>query len=73
MSKKYMLFVDEVQLWILRENLNPLLDAAIRAQVKEHIVALTKLLDQLENPRELRERSKGFLDLAKEQVLGTKK
>jgi len=70
MSKKYMLFIDDVQLWILRENLSKLLDLAIQTQVREHIVAVTTLLEQLEHPREARERSKGFLELAKKQVLG---
>lgn len=73
MNKRYLLFVDDAQLWILRENVSELLDLAIQAQAREHIVALTLLLEQLENPREVRDRAKGFLDIAKEQVLGTKK
>ncbi len=60
----------EVQLWILKDNVGTLLDAAIAAQVKEQIIALTKLLDQLENPREVRDRAKGFRAIAQEQVLG---
>jgi hypothetical protein len=73
MNQKYLLFVDELQLEILRDRVNELLDAAIAAGAKLHILALTGLLQQLEQPRKVRQHAKGFLAIAKEQLLGSKK
>ena len=70
MDKKYMLFVDMLQVAALKVAVNEMLTDAIQAQDRGRILALTGLLNQLNNPREYQPKAKSAMTLVKEQVLG---
>jgi len=70
MEKKYMVFVDELQLAALKVLVNEMLTDAIKFQDKGRIIAITGLLNQLNNLRAYHAKAKSFMAIAKEQVLG---
>ena len=72
MDKKYLLFVDLLQLAALKVAVNAMLTDAIKAQDRGRILALTGLLNQLNNPRAYQAKARSTMTLVKEQVFSKK-
>jgi hypothetical protein len=71
MNKRYLLFLDEHQQGLLLRELEEAVDRAMRAQLKERVIALAGMITQLKNPREAQTKSKGFGEILKQQVFGS--